>query len=96
MRHHREIAIWGAGKTGRRFLQALRFEGFTVKLWIDVNPRLHHRPLHGAEVVPVASLERARDLPLIVAVGAEGARELIRAELTRRHFVELRDYWVVA
>ena len=35
-------------------------------------------------------------LPLLVAVGAPGARPLIRAELAKHGLVELRDYWCVS
>jgi hypothetical protein len=35
-------------------------------------------------------------LPLCVAVGAPGARDLIRAELTRAGFEALRDLWCIA
>jgi hypothetical protein len=47
-------------------------------------------------VISFEEVERARGLPLLVAVGAPGARDLIRAELSRRGFQELRDYHCVA
>jgi len=47
-------------------------------------------------VVGVDEVGRARGLPLLVAVGAPGARDLIRAELGRSGFAELRDFVVVS
>jgi hypothetical protein len=47
-------------------------------------------------VVGPDRLQEARHLPLLVAVGAAGARPLIRAELGRQGFRELRDYWCVS
>jgi hypothetical protein len=43
-----------------------------------------------------SELARARGLPLLVAVGAPGARPLIRGELSAAGWEELRDYWVVS
>ena len=54
------------------------------------------RTVLGTPVVSYEEVERARGLPLLVAVGAPGARELIRAELGRRGFEEIRDYRCVA
>jgi GT2 family glycosyltransferase len=92
----REVAIWGAGKTGRPLAAALGREGLSVAAWIDVDPRKVGRRLHGAPVLPVEEVGSLRGTPILVAVGAEGARPLIRRELDRRGFVELADYWVCA
>lgn len=92
----REVALWGAGETGRAMARALSGEGLSVALFVEVDPRKIGRRVLGAEVVSFEQVERARGLPLLVAVGAPGARDLIRAELSRRGFEELRDYRCVA
>ena len=92
----REVALWGAGETGRSFARALGREGIGVALFVEVDPRKIGRRVLGAEVVSFEQVERARGLPLLVAVGAPGARDLIRAELRRRGFEELRDFRCVA
>jgi glycosyltransferase involved in cell wall biosynthesis len=92
----REVALWGAGETGRAFAQALAAEGIGVALFLEVDPRKIGRRLGGAPVHSFEEAERARGLPLLVAVGAPGARDLIRAELAARGFEELRDYRCVA
>jgi len=91
-----EVAIWGAGETGRAFARALAPLGIRAVLFLEVDPRKIGRSLLGAPVVSYEEAERARGLPLLVAVGAPGARELIRAELGRRGFEEVRDYRCVA
>jgi glycosyltransferase involved in cell wall biosynthesis len=96
LRHAGPVAVWGAGKTGRPFAAALRAEGFAVTAWIDVDPRKIGRTLHGAPVLPVDRVASVRGTPILVAVGRPEARPLIRAELDRNGFIELRDYWVVA
>ncbi len=92
----REVALWGAGETGRAFARALGREGVGVALFVEVDPKKIGRRAMGAQVVSFEQVERARGLPLLVAVGAPGARDLVRAELQRRGFEELRDYRCVA
>jgi glycosyltransferase involved in cell wall biosynthesis len=92
----REVAIWGAGETGRAFARALAPHRVSVVLFLEVDRRKIGRTVAGAPVVSYEEAERARGLPLLVAVGAAGARDLIRAELGRRGFEEVRDYRCVA
>ena len=91
-----EVAVWGAGDTGKAFADALRAEGVAVALFVDVDPRKIGTRKRNAPVVGPDGVGRARGLPLLVAVGAPGARPLIRAELARQGFEELRDYWCVS
>ena len=92
----REVAIWGAGETGRAFARALASLGVAPVLFLEVDPKKIGRSLLGAPVVSYEEAARARGLPLLVAVGAPGARDLIRAELGRQGFEEVRDYRCVA
>jgi glycosyltransferase involved in cell wall biosynthesis len=96
LRDRREVALWGAGETGRAFAAALAREGIAVALFVEVDRKKIGRTLRGAPVISFEEVERARGLPLLVAVGAPGARDLIRTELSRRGFEELRDYHCVA
>jgi glycosyltransferase involved in cell wall biosynthesis len=96
LRGRREVALWGAGETGRAFAAALEREGIRVALFVEVDRKKIGRTVRGAPVVSFEEVERARGLPLLVAVGAPGARALIRAELGKRGFEELRDYRCVA
>jgi len=92
----REVAVWGAGETGKAFADALGREGVSVALFVEVDRRKIGRTVRGAPVVGWDEVGRARGLPLLVAVGAPGARDLIRAELGRAGFRELDDYRCVA
>jgi hypothetical protein len=92
----REVAIWGAGETGRAFARALAPHGVAVAIFLEVDPRKIGRRVLGTPVLSYEEAARARGLPLLVAVGAPGARVLIRAELGRRGFEEIRDYRCVA
>ncbi len=90
------VALWGAGKTGKAFADALARHGVGVALFLEVDRRKIGRTVRGAPVLAHAEARRARGLPLLVAVGAPGARPLIRAALDAQGFVELRDYWCVS
>jgi hypothetical protein len=92
----REAAVWGAGETGRAFADALAAEGIAVALFVEVDRKKIGRTVRGAPVVSYEEVGRARGLPLLVAVGAPGARELIRAELGGAGFREVEDYRCVA
>jgi len=96
LRGRGEVALWGAGETGRSFARALARHRIRVALFLEVDPRKFGRRVAGAPVYPYSEARRARGLPLLVAVGAAGARDLIRAELERQGFEELRDYRCVA
>ena len=92
----REVAVWGAGETGRAFADALAAEGIRVALFVEVDRKKIGRMVRGAKVVSYEEVGRARGLPLLVAVGAPGARDLIRAELARAGFRETEDFRCVA
>jgi glycosyltransferase involved in cell wall biosynthesis len=92
-----EVALWGAGKTGKAFADALRREGAHAALFLEVDPRKIGRTLREAPVVAWEEAARLRGrLPLLVAVGAPGARDLIRAELAKLGFAEGLDFWCVS
>jgi glycosyltransferase involved in cell wall biosynthesis len=92
----REVAVWGAGETGKATADALAAEGIRAVLFVEVDRKKIGRVIRGAPVVGYDQLARARGLPLLVAVGAPGARELIRPELARAGWDELRDFRCVA
>jgi glycosyltransferase involved in cell wall biosynthesis len=87
----RPVAVWGAGKTGRRMAAALARNGVRAELFIDIDPRKIGRVAQGAPIVDPSRLERGR-FTVVVAVGARGARALIREHLDAAGFVEGEDY----
>jgi hypothetical protein len=96
LRGRAEVAIWGGGETGKAFADALLPHGIRPVLFVDVKPGRIGGQKRGAPVVGPGEVRRARGLPLLVAVGAGGARALIREQLGREGFAELRDYRVVS
>jgi glycosyltransferase involved in cell wall biosynthesis len=85
------VAIWGAGRTGRRLTRRLRRHGVRVVDFYDVDPRKIGRDVEGARVRPWTDLARPGGIPVVVAVGSIGIRELIRPEVLRRGYREGED-----
>ena len=85
------LAIWGAGKTGRRLAAALARHGVRPALFIDIDPRKIGRTAQGAPIVDPSQLDRGRFM-VVAAVGARGARAIVRGRLDGAGFVEGIDY----
>ena len=88
----RRIGIWGAGSSGKRWARLLSSAGVEVEFHIDVDPRKIGGTVRGAPVLGVDQLPDPRGSYLLVAVGAPGARELIRGHLSSHGWWELRDH----
>jgi glycosyltransferase involved in cell wall biosynthesis len=91
----RPVAVWGAGKTGRRFARALAERGAPASLFVDIDPRKIGRTAQGSLIVPPSALPRGAHT-VVVAVGARGARTTIREQLQERDFLEGHDYLFAA
>ena len=91
----RPIAIWGAGPTGRRLARALEPHGVRASLWVDIDPRKVGRSARGAPIASPEALAPGAQT-IVVAVGARGAREIVRAHLVERGFVERADFLCAA
>lgn len=82
------LGIWGAGPFGKRWARQLSARGVGVDFFVEVDRRKIGQEIHGARVIAPQDLPPPSAAPLLVAVGVEGARELIRGELTRRGWTE--------
>lgn len=89
-----EVAIWGAGKEGRALGKHVKRVGLGIARYLDIAPSKIGKRVLGA---PVEGPEGLRpEEYLLVAVGARGAREKIRAELAARGLTEPEDYRTMA
>ena len=84
------VTIWGAGKEGKALARHLRRENIAIAAFVDVDPRKIGMTVLGAPVAGVGGL--TRDHYLLVAVGAHGARDEIRAYLDGVGWHEPWDY----
>ena len=89
------VAVWGAGRTGRPWVRWLGAQGAAPVAVVDLRAGGRRQ---GVPVVPIDAVEHLDVDLLLVAVGARGAREQIRAMLAvlRPDLVEGRDWFAVA
>jgi len=93
---NRNVIIWGAGPSGRLMHDLIVTEGGVVEGFIEVHPR---RIGGQKRALPVWSVDKVDEpeLPMVlVAVGAAGAREEIRAFMLEHKMHEGQDYLFVA
>jgi len=90
------ILIWGAGPGGRLMHDLLAAEGAVISGFVDVHPRRIGGLKRDLPVWPVERAVSWNAGPVLVAVGARGAREEIRSFLDGHGRVEGEDYLFVA
>lgn len=91
-----EVDLWGAGATGKPWLRWLQSQGICIRRLIDVSPRKQGQTIHGVRVVSPEDLGRPDGMPLVVAVGADGARLQIIEFVEERSYTVGGDVWFVA
>ena len=94
------IIIWGAGMFGRRLSKYLLREGIPITAFIDVDKgkigkTLRGLPIYNRESIPKLWSQHQRPI-LLSAVGARGARKLIRKFLNEIGLEEETDWLAVA
>jgi len=94
------VVIWGAGMMGRRLSKHLIRGGAPVTAFVDIDPKKIGRsrrglPIIAPEALP-AELAAHRNPVVLAAVGARGARELIRGRLEGFGLEEGADWFAVA
>jgi hypothetical protein len=87
--------LWGAGPTGRRVARDLARHSVRFSLFIDIDPNKIGRTAQGAPIASMDALDVGTDV-VVAAVGARGARDLIRPALDERGFCEGQDFWFAA
>lgn len=91
----RPFVVWGAGMFGRRLTRLLLRAGRAPAALLDIDRKKIGRTRHGRPIVPPEAFRPGSAL-VLGAVGAPGARELIRERLRGMGLVETRDFWMVA
>ena len=91
-----EVDLWGAGKTGKPWLHWLRSQGVRVRVVYDIDPRKIGQEIAGSPVRHPDEIPAADGRVILVAVGAEGAREVITPQLAARGYTVGEGAWLVA
>lgn len=94
------LLIWGAGMMGRRLSKHLVRAGLPLAAFVDIDPRKIGSTRRGQPILPPDELPawwaRFRRPALLAAVGARGARPLIRQRLLALGLAEGQDWWFAA
>jgi len=90
------LVIWGAGPIGKAFAREVQEQGGILRAFVDLNPRKIGQCIYGAPVIPPSGVAQYRDSFSVAAVGQEGARERIRAELESAGWQPVTDFVAVA
>ncbi|MCH2210263.1 MAG: glycosyltransferase [Fuerstiella sp.] len=90
------VDLWGAGRTGKPWLRWLHSENIKVRNLIEVSTRKQGQLIHNVRVVPPESIGPPDGTPLVVCVGAAGARPLITEFVTGQGYCVGEDVWFVA
>ncbi len=91
-----QVDLWGIGQTGKPWLRWFRSQGIAVRHGYDIDERKVGGTIHGVAVAHARDMPPSDGTPLIIAVGADGARDLIFPEIKSRGYVAGRDAWFVA
>jgi glycosyltransferase involved in cell wall biosynthesis len=90
----RAFDVWGAGPTGKRLARELEAHGLRPRAFYDVSRR--KQVARGRPVLGEGELTAPDDRLMLCAVGAEGAREEIRALLEFHKYREGRHFLFAA
>jgi len=94
------VIIWGAGMMGRRLSKQLQRQHAPLVAFIDIDPKKIGRTRRGLPILSPDDLlelwQRYSNPVLLAAVGARGARTLIRERLEGMGLREGQDWWGAA
>ena len=90
------VDLWGIGQTGKPWLRWLQVQGIAVRRGYDISERKVNREIHGVRIWHPDDMPDADGTPLLIAVGADGARQVILPQIVSRGYVSGRDAWFVA
>lgn len=94
------VIIWGAGMMGRRLSKHLLRAGAPLVAFVDIDPKKIGRTRRGLPIIWPEDLpecwKSATNPVVLSAVGARGARQLIRDRLNEFGLREGQDWWAVA
>ncbi|MFT4689636.1 MAG: glycosyltransferase [Verrucomicrobiia bacterium] len=93
------VNLWGAGQTGKPWLRWLRDQQREIEFVVDISPGKIGKLIHGTPVISPKELpgvSSSNTIPLLIAVGREGARELIEPVIQKAGYQIGNNAWFVA
>jgi hypothetical protein len=92
----RPVLVWGAGRPTRKRAAHLETHGVAIAGYVDIDPAKTGRRVAGRPVLAPDALPPPGAAIVLGYVGTRGARELIRARLAARGYVEGDDFLMCA
>ena len=86
-----DVTLWGAGMEGKEWRKVLQDLGIKVKRWIDIDPNKIGQTIHHARVDSPDDLTPGCG-PMLITIGARGARQLVREKCNEIGLAEGSDY----
>lgn len=90
------VDFWGIGKTGKPWMRWLHAQGIHIRYAYTVAPRKVGQTIHRVQTQHTSALPPADGTPLLIAVGAAGARESILPQIQAKQYQIGHDAWFVA
>jgi glycosyltransferase involved in cell wall biosynthesis len=94
------VIVWGAGIVAKKLSRLLLADGHPLKAFVDIDPAKIGRTRRGLPVIPPQDFltwwSRSPKPVLLAAVGARGARALVREQVASFGLIEGQDWWAVA
>ncbi|MFT3706178.1 MAG: glycosyltransferase [Archangium sp.] len=92
----KRLTLWGATDTGRTLSKLLSSKALTIARFVELDARKIGQRIHDVPVIHPDALKLEDDGHVLSCVAAKGARNDIRAFLTKRGLEEVRDFTCVA
>jgi glycosyltransferase involved in cell wall biosynthesis len=92
----KQVDLWGVGRTGKPWLRWLQSRGIAVRRGYEINERKVNVTIHDVPVSHPTDMPPTDGTPLVIAVGSENARNVIRPQILSRGYVVGGDAWFVA
>lgn len=86
-----KVTLWGAGIEGKAWRKTLIAENIEVGSWIDIDPGKIGQIIHKAKVADPDSLQPDHG-PMLITIGARGARQLVRNKCQELGLIETVDF----
>ena len=88
----KNLVIWGAGKKGKKVAELLLYSKVEFQ-WICDNPKKIGKDIYNQKMLPFTALDNIDNTQSIITVASPKAQEEIRAYLTKRSQISMRDYF---
>jgi len=96
LKDKKNVVVWGAKRTSRRYSDMLKGFGINILYYIDVDNKKIGNRINGIKVLSPSDTDLYAKYPVLSYVSTPGAREKIRSRLVEIGFKEKTDFIMMA